>query len=209
MQVSCGYRRGFTLLELLVVIGVVAVLATLVLVAGRSVLSKARQAKCAGNLRQLGTAILSYTQDHDGTFPMTSHGLDASSFEKGWIFSLRDYLANVDEMRICPVDPKGEERLAGNGTSYLLNSFLTVPQVGPFGENLGGYTSLNQVPRPQSTPIAFIINFSRGAGMTNDHTHSESWEAHGPHCGGTFSPTPSVAAPARRTVAKAPRTICL
>lgn len=177
MQLKCNSKSGFTLIELLVVITIVSVLAALGMAVSNALILKAKQSKCASNLRQLGTGILAYTQDHYGEFPLTSHGLDAASMDQAWVYTLAPYLSDVDDVRICPADPKGPQRVEEEGTSYLLNSFLTVPQVGPFGENLGGYTNLNVITSPASTPLAFIISDKRGQGMTNDHTHSESWSS--------------------------------
>jgi len=62
-------RKGFTLVELLVVIGIIAVLISILLPS----LNKARQAAqaitCASNLRQLGTSMAFYLQDHKGALP--------------------------------------------------------------------------------------------------------------------------------------------
>ncbi len=61
--------RGFTLVELLVVIGIVAVLLAILL----PTLSRVRQAgnavTCAANLRQIGQAVLLYVQDNRGFLP--------------------------------------------------------------------------------------------------------------------------------------------
>ncbi len=174
MQHNC-VNRAFTLIEVLLTVGIVAIIGTLILTVGRAVMVSAQQSKCASNLRQIGTAVVCYTQDHNGEFPLTTHSLDSASLDQAWIFTLADYLGDVDDVRICPADPKAEQRREEHGTSYLLNSFITVPEVGPFGEKLGGYTNINTIPEPATTPLAFPINFQRGTGMTNDHTHSNAW----------------------------------
>lgn len=186
MQFSCVIHhirrdspRAFTLLELLVTVVIIAIVASLALAGTTLVRQRAQQASCMSNQRQLGIAVLGYCQDHQGEFPMTSHGLDASNYTESWVFTLAEYLADVDAVRICPADPKGADRLGARGTSYVLNSYLTVAQQDPFGRSLGGFTNLNQLPAPSSTPLAFVINFAKGVGYGNDHTHSEGWDSWG------------------------------
>ena len=58
-------RRGFTLIELLVVIVIIALLVAILLPVLSKAREKARQAACASNLKQIGLAIVQYSQDYD------------------------------------------------------------------------------------------------------------------------------------------------
>ena len=63
----CG--RGFTLVELLVVIGIIAVLLSVLLPALNSVRESSRRTKCAANLRSIGQGVQIYLIDNKQTFP--------------------------------------------------------------------------------------------------------------------------------------------
>jgi prepilin-type N-terminal cleavage/methylation domain-containing protein len=68
-RVRDGGHRGFTLVELLVVIGVVALLAALLVPTLASAKDKVRRVSCLSNLRQVGLAIHLYADEQDGNIP--------------------------------------------------------------------------------------------------------------------------------------------
>ena len=116
--------KGFTLVELLVVIAVIGILVSLLLPALGSVREAAMASMCSSRMRQCGIAMHTYAESHGGRLPkVTGHGLEA---EDSWITKLGPYLEEVDVIRTCPNDPEVEYRIDNDLTSYVLNGFCAV-----------------------------------------------------------------------------------
>ncbi len=63
-------RCGFTLIEMLVVMALIAIFTAILFPVFTQVREKARQRVCGSNLQQIGTAAALYRQDYDGRFPL-------------------------------------------------------------------------------------------------------------------------------------------
>jgi prepilin-type N-terminal cleavage/methylation domain-containing protein/prepilin-type processing-associated H-X9-DG protein len=90
---------GFTMVELLIVVAIVALLMSLLLPVCAAVLATARQASCLTNLRSLATAVRLYTGDHRGMYPRAW-----TSDTCRWMDLLAPYVDKKAEVYCCPSD---------------------------------------------------------------------------------------------------------
>jgi prepilin-type N-terminal cleavage/methylation domain-containing protein/prepilin-type processing-associated H-X9-DG protein len=98
-----GRNRGFTLIELLVVIAIIAILAAILFPVFAQAREKARAISCLSNTKELGLAVLMYSQDYDETFVS---GLQNNWWEDNWYWLTQPYIKNIQILR-CPDDPLG------------------------------------------------------------------------------------------------------
>lgn len=132
---TASHETGFTVLELLVVICIIAILAALLFPTFTLAREKAHQASCASNMRQLGIAAMLYAQDHDEHLPGATDGPVGVNRSGGWVFysqyqesgtpsvfdvtkgSVFPYVRDI-RIYICPSDGQNQ----ASGDSYAINA---------------------------------------------------------------------------------------
>lgn len=114
-------RKIFTIIELLVVVSILAILVALLLPALNSAREKAKEITCTSNLKQIGTASFSYSDDNDGRLPQAAD--DASAI-------LAKHLANYMGTAEYTLEQKGvwfcpsyEKLPSDNGTTQYYGSY--------------------------------------------------------------------------------------
>ncbi len=128
-------KRAFTLIELLVVIAIIAILAAILFPVFAQAKAQAKRSVCLSNFKQVGLAILMYSNDADDTMvPVNTGGIFPTVI--GWGFGHPDhvwgelvypYTKNYYLMR-CPVDPYATDA----GLSFDPN---TGAPIGPTDDN--------------------------------------------------------------------------
>ncbi len=103
-------NSGFTLMELLVVIAVIAILASMLLPSLARAKGKANQIKCLNNVRQLHVGLQMYVDDHDDSFPPRISG------RENWLTSLKPYYVSYSVVK-CPSDGFSSNH------GFLINGF--------------------------------------------------------------------------------------
>lgn len=116
--------RAFTLVELLVVIAVIGVLASLALTTLPAMLENGRRAQCQARLANLGRGVLLYAQDHQMTLPSAPAALGSGN---PYISAAYTYTADI-----LPYLSMKEETAKADRNTFRCPSRKYEPPLGGF-----------------------------------------------------------------------------
>ena len=147
-------RRAFTLVELLVVIGIILVLVAILLPALNTAREHSRRSACLSNLHQIGYALTMYANDFRGRYPNSNPPLTTKSYDATnlmLVYVAQIYLKNAPAVFHCPSDRDPAPTAIETADYTLPNSarvsydFYTIrwePEFGPLLGKLSGSAPL-------------------------------------------------------------------
>ena len=173
------FKAAFTLTEILVVITIIAVLATLLFSLTSRMRNKASSAISVSNLRQIGMAITTYASDNNGTLPGPTYAHLRPKYgatTNVLLWHLRDYLPYVNQpqnptadKRYCPTwdypaaKSDGQNPLSPGKPTYTYSG--ATDAIGPFWPL--GYPGINPV-RPPMTTTQLSARETRGKPLISE-----------------------------------------
>ena len=132
-------RRGFSLVELLVVIGIIGLLMAILMPTLRVAREIGQRVQCQSNLRQVGFAFLEYANENGGSMPSWS-GWHPTAFpanptdEVSWVGKLAGIIPPDSRVYNCPSFP--------SYTSNLHNYFISAVWAGVNGRHSTRYADV-------------------------------------------------------------------
>ena len=126
---SWRFCIGFTLTEVLVVIGVIGMLVGLVVPAFATFRADARSTECLSNLRQLFIAVDTCRQQQGDLLPYAAP-LPLPNVQQAFVPGLPERLKHIIKpdfpVWLCPSDDSDESKLLGSSYSYVAGAFMLI-----------------------------------------------------------------------------------
>ena len=166
-------RQAFTLIDLLVVIAIIAILAAILFPVFARARENARRSSCQSNEKQLGLAIMQYTQDYDERMPITAYGI------YGYDYFLVPYVSKLTSggsspgIYACPSD--FVKRSGTNKSRTYSMIYNSAAAAATSGKSAGqGGRTLSSIPAPAETFLLAEKPYGLNYPTTNQFAAVES-----------------------------------
>ncbi len=164
-----GSEPGFSLIQLITVVAIMAILATILIPIVSNALERGRSSLCESNLRQMGAAALLFAQENGGALPDNRYG--GYYFDRQIINYLEMDPADPKRITVCPsCEPMDVWFSTVYGTSYGVNAYATGVSDAE-GAQLSGYDAIYNFQDPARVGLymdAYYmvreINYHTGSG---------------------------------------------
>ncbi|MDA3874426.1 MAG: prepilin-type N-terminal cleavage/methylation domain-containing protein [Kiritimatiellae bacterium] len=194
-------RNAFTLIEMLVVIGVIALLIALIVPAASGAMERARRTKCMSNLRSLVTGIIAFAVNNDGFFPHSANNSNSWPYDGDWAVHYSDFYENYvndKQAYYCPTGLVNNPRFEGS------KNFEVFPEDGPgawrvntsynyfyggdhwttprpnYRNRRGGYANMDEITNfSSSTIVADVMKLGNNRQPDLDRSPSSAWNHSG------------------------------
>lgn len=160
-------RKGFTLIDLLVVIAIISILAAIPFPVFARARENARRSSCQSNLKQIGLGFMQYSQDYDEKFPLARPGAAGTAT---WDVSLQPYLKST-QILVCPSDSTAPSVDMSSVLGYGADSRRSYA----YPNYIGGATTGTQAlaaPAPGNRGRAIRLYKAVGAAFMNNGVHA-------------------------------------
>ena len=159
-----GKKYGFTLVELLVVIGIVALLLSILLPSLRKARSVAVRLVCSHNLKQIDLAFAFYLDDHDDVYPCAQDPVSTEPaywlwMGRGWRSFVGPYFggaidANHPSVLYCPHDRTSKEKYESTSYAYSMAFYHSPEQIDAMSSPADTYSNPQPSIRQRSMDVA-------------------------------------------------------
>ena len=137
---KCGEKRGFTMVELVVVLAVISIISSVVLNAFSEMQSKARDAKRLSDMREIVKALTLYAETSNPDYPVANPAVTITGSS-----TFSTTLEGAGVISAVPKDPLHPTftytYLSSTGSEYTLSFCLEGSNIENFSEGCGNTIS--------------------------------------------------------------------
>ncbi len=191
---TCGRRKksAFTLIEMLVVIAIIALMASMLVPATQGVMERGRATQTMSNMKSIGSLMQSFASENNGHYPWTNDGTTGNYYTQSWRNRILTYAGGVKsnwmilDAPSCPFRPDVKAFGQAANCGFSMNQYMGRCNSSGIATKGKSTAKTDQNPNGVRRPSmgdfvrpskSFIIASAAwgGAWNGNAYTHTELW----------------------------------